>query len=237
MTVEKETKTLEKRPDEKETKMSRKAQFTIQLAGGAIFGAISYVVSAITTANPILVPRIPGWGIAIVDPISIVWVTCFLIFGVEAGFLCCFVGFFTLIPFDTWLGVVGPLMKLGATLSLIIVPIMLLRLYKYEDGKRNSQKLKKPKNYVIYGALGVVLRVFVMLIFNILIFSTLLAGQEGWISLEFMGLPTVSGWTAIIVGVILINLFTSIWDLLFPYMIVFGALDYGLKLDEKFEIW
>jgi hypothetical protein len=36
----------------------------------------------------------------------------------------------------------------------------------------------------------------------------------------------------LIFGVILINAETSVWDLLIPYLIV-----YGLKLDQKYEIW
>jgi riboflavin transporter FmnP len=64
--------------DEKETFLAYKSLKTIQIAGAAIFGALSVVISALTTP---IIPRIPGWGMAIFDPVSIIWIICFLIFG------------------------------------------------------------------------------------------------------------------------------------------------------------
>ena len=232
-TVEKDADSLEKRPDEKEVKMSKSAQRTLKIAGAAIFGALSLIMSAFLT--PILA-RIPGWQIAIFDPISIVWITCFLIFGVEAGLLSLVIGAFGLLPFDptAWL---GPMMKFSATFSLLIIPIIVLRLYKRAEGISNSKKLKDRKNFIACGILGTVLRCIVMLILNIAIFLTIYAGYEVGVNLAFIGLPGISSWTAIIIGVIIINAYQSVLDLLIPYIIVYGALDYGLKLDEKFEIW
>ena len=231
--VENRENSLEKRSDEKASKMSKSAQRTLKLAGAAIFGALSLIMSAFLT--PILA-RIPGWQIAIFDPISIVWITCFLIFGVEAGLLSLGIGAFGLLPFDpsAWL---GPLMKFSATFSLLIVPIIVLKLYKREEGVLNSKKLKDRKNFIISGVLGTILRCIVMLILNITVFLTIFAGFEGTVNLAFIGLPGISSWTAIIIGVIIINAYQSALDLLIPYIIVYGALDYGLKLDEKFEIW
>ena len=65
------------RPGEKEAKISKKSQLTLELVGAAIFGALSIVVGAYITP---LIPRIPAWEIAIVDPISIIWIICLLIF-------------------------------------------------------------------------------------------------------------------------------------------------------------
>jgi len=232
-TIEKDAKTLEKRPDEKEAKMSISAQQTLKVAGAAMFGALSLIMSAYLT--PILA-RIPGWQIAIFDPISIVWITCFLIFGVEAGLMSLAIGSVGLLPFDptAWL---GPLMKFSATFSLIIIPIIVLKLYRKEEGISNSKKLKDRKNFIFCGILGTVLRCIVMLILNIWVFLTIYAGYEVYVDLAFLGLPDITSWTAIIIGVIIINAYQSVLDLLIPYIIVFGALDYGLKLDEKFEIW
>lgn len=232
-TVEKNANTLEKRPDEKEAKMSKSAQRTLKIAGAAIFGALSLIMSAFLT--PILA-RIPGWQIAIFDPISIVWITCFMIFGVEAGLMSLVIGAFGLLPFDptAWL---GPLMKFSATFSLLIVPIIVLKLYKREEGTSNSKKLKDRKNFITCGILGTVLRCIVMLILNIVVFLTIFSGYEAYVDLAFLGLPGITSWTAIVIGVIIINAYQSVLDLLIPYIIVYGALDYGLKLDEKFEVW
>ena len=221
--------TQENTAEEKETVMSKSSRIVLQISGAALFGALSLVVSAFTTN---ILPRIPGWGIAFIDPVSIIWILCFLIFGAKAGLLCCVIGTFGLMPFDKSLPIIGPLMKFSATFALIIVPILLLKLYKYEEGVQNSQKIKNPRNYVVYGLLGVLLRIGVMMIANYLIFITVLADIFPFVSLDFLGLPGVTGWTAIIIVVIFINAETSLWDLIIPYVIVFGA-----KIDQKFSIW
>jgi len=214
--------------EERESKLTGKILFTLEIAGAAIFGALSVVVSVVITP---LIPRVPGWFIAIVDPISIIWITCLLVFGVRSGLLCLVIGTIGLMPWDPY-PLIGPPMKFSATLSLIIISIIFLRLYKQEEGTRNSQKFKKPRNYIIYGTLGMVLRIIIMLILNILVFLTVFADFLGYVNLEFLGLPNVSGWTAILIGAPLINAYQSVIDLTIPYLIVFG-----LKLDKSFEIW
>jgi riboflavin transporter FmnP len=199
--------------EEKQAFMARRSQLTLQIVGAAIFGALSLVMSV--TIVPFL-PRTPE-GLAYFDPISIIWVTCFLIFGPYAGILCCIIGTITLFPFDPFTPI-GPLMKFAATFSLIIVPITLLKLYKKVEGVKQSEKLKNRKNYVIYGTLGAVFRIVVMIVLNIIVYLNFYGGTAG-----------LEAW---LIAVILINALTSIWDLLFPYLIVFGG-----KLDEKFEIW
>lgn len=198
--------------EEVETFLSKKTRFTIQIVGGAIFGALSLVFSLYVV--PYL-PRTPE-GFAFFDPVSIIWVTCFLIFGPLAGILCSIIGMVVLFPFDPFTPI-GPLMKFSATFSLMIVPILLLYIFKHKKGERMSQKLKEPKTYILYGALGVVLRIVVMVFLNIIVY------------LSFYGSDGLEYW---IILVILLNSLTSLWDLLFPYLLVFTS-----KLDEKFEIW
>jgi hypothetical protein len=108
-------------------------------------------------------------------------------------------------------------MKFSATFSLIIIPILLLKLTKRKENIRKSQVLKKVHNYIIYGLFGTVFRIIVMVILNIIVYLMLYgtSGLEIWIVL-----------------VIVLNALTSLWDLLIPYLIVFGT-----KLDTKFEIW
>ncbi|MFX0031267.1 MAG: ECF transporter S component [Candidatus Hodarchaeota archaeon] len=220
---------------EREAKMSRSSSAILQITGAALFGALSIVLSAFLAP---IIPRVPGWGIAYFDPVSIVWVMCFFIFGTKAGLLCCGIGTLGLMPFDPF-APIGPLMKLFATLSLIIIPIILLRLYKVEEGRKNSQKIKNPLNFVITGILGIFLRIVVMLFFNVLLFLTLFSDYFAYVNLDFLrttsyllGTSDVTGWSAVIIVVVLINTETSLWDLLIPY-----ALTFGLRLDEKFDIW
>jgi riboflavin transporter FmnP len=216
------------KPGEIEAIRSSSSQLLIELSGAAVFGALSVIVGAFLAPN---IPRIAGWFIAIVDPISIIWVACLLIFGVRAGILCSVVGTVGLMPFDPT-GWIGPSMKLAATISLIIIPIVFLKLYKRQVGTVNSQKLKKPNNYVIYGTLGTVLRIGVMEVLNIIAYLTAFADYAGYISLAFLGLPQVTGMTAILIGAPLINAWQSALDLLIPYLLIFTS-----KLDTKFEIW
>ncbi|TFF92364.1 MAG: hypothetical protein EU543_05560 [Promethearchaeota archaeon] len=213
--------------EEKEAIISERAARTLEVAGSAIFGALSIIIGAFLAPS---IPRIAGWFIAIVDPISIIWITSFLLFGVRAGIFTTLIGTIGLMPFDptTW---VGPLMKFSATMSTVIFAILVLRLYKRGD-TRKSKKLKKPRNYIFYGALGLILRIFVMIALNVLIFTTIYSFLLNTITLEFIGLPSITGMTAILIGAPLINLWQGILDLAIPYFIVFG-----LKLDEKFQIW
>ncbi|TXT62362.1 MAG: conserved membrane protein of unknown function [Promethearchaeota archaeon] len=214
--------------EEKEAIISEKAARTLEVAGSAIFGALSIIIGALLAPS---IPRIAGWFIAIVDPISIIWITAFLLFGVRAGIFTTLIGTVGLMPFDptTW---VGPSMKAAATLSTMLVAIIALELYKRKAVVRSSKKLKRPRNYVIFGALGLILRIFVMVILNVLVFTTLYSSELNGITLEFLGLPDVTGITAILVGAPLINLWQGAIDLLIPYLVVFG-----LNLDEKFQIW
>jgi riboflavin transporter FmnP len=213
---------------EKEVIRSSSSQLLIELSGAAIFGALSVVIGTFLAPN---IPRIAGWFIAIVDPISIVWIACFLIFGVRAGLLCSVVGAIGLMPFDPT-GWIGPTMKFAATISLIVIPIIFLKLYKRDPEIINSKKLKAPRNYVMYGILGTVVRILVMEVLNIIVYLTVFAMYANWISLAFLGLPQITGMTAILIGAPLINAWQSLLDLLIPYLLVFTS-----KLDEKFEIW
>ena len=197
---------------EKETILSKKTRVTLQVVGAAIFSSLSLIFSLFVV--PYL-PRTPE-GFAYFDPVSIIWVTCFLIFGPLAGVLCCVIGMVLLFPFDPF-SPIGPLMKFSATFSLIIIPILLLYLFKHQAGERMSQKLKDLKTYIIYGALGTLTRIIVMVILNIIVY------------LSFYGPTGLEYW---IVLVILLNALTSLWDLLIPYLLVFTT-----RLDEKFEIW
>ena len=216
---------------EKKAKMTRSSRITLQISGAAVFGALSIVIGALLTPTLTELLRVPGWHIAIIDLISIIWITCFFLFGEKAGILCCIIGSLGLMPFDTT-APIGPLMKLAATVSLIIVPILFLKLYRKEEGIRKSQKLKNPRNIIIYGLLGTALRIIIMLLLNILIGLTIYSMFLDTITLEFTGLPGITGITAIIIGAPIINAWQSGLDLIIPYIIVFGT-----KLDQKYEIW
>ena len=199
--------------EEKEPHMSESSQFVLQISGAALFSSLSLILSVFTTE---FLSRTPE-GFAYFDPVSIVWVTCFLIFGPLAGVLCCGIGSLILMPFDPT-GPIGPFMKFSATISLIVIPILLLKYNKRKESIRKSQILKNVNTYIIYGLFGTGFRIFVMVILNIIVY------------LSFYGASGLEYY--IVVVVIPLNALTSLWDLLIPYLIVFGT-----KLDAIFEIW
>ncbi|MBD3342553.1 MAG: ECF transporter S component [Candidatus Lokiarchaeota archaeon] len=204
-----ETKGLEiPLTEEKESKGISESSLTIQIAGAAIFGALSIVISFIAA----FLPRYMGF--AYFDPVSIIWMVCFLIFGPIAGILCSIIGMVGLMFFDPF-APIGPLMKLAATLPMIIVPTLLLKLYKRK--KNGSEKLKDVKNFTKTGIAAIIVRLIVMIPINIIVYL-LLYSAEG---LMF--------W---IIFAIIFNVLQGIWDLLIPYLLV-----YTTKLDEKFDIW
>lgn len=195
--------------EEKESFITRRSLLTLQIAGGAIFGALSLTLSFFAA----YLPRTPE-GLAYFDPVSIIWVICFLIFGPLAGLIAAVVGMLMLMPFDPF-APIGPIMKFTATVALILPSYLLMKFIKKDI---SSGTLKEPKTYAIYGVIGIIVRIVVMVPFNILVYIAL-----GY-PLEFLG--------AYLIVVVLINALQSVWDLVIPYLIV-----YGTKLDEKFEIW
>ena len=192
---------------------NKRSQFTIKIAGGAIFGALSAVVAFVL--SPIInASKISAlWGMALFDPTSWIWIICFLIFGPIAGVISTAVGSYGLWIID--LNPLGPVFKITATLPLIVIPTLILKLWK--KNTLNSKKLKDVKNYVISGIISIVVRNGIMLIFNIVYILIAFGGID---------LPFV------IAAVLIINTYTSVFDLVAPYLIVFVP-----KLDEKFEFW
>lgn len=219
----------EVRAGEIKTVRSKGSELILQIAGGAIFGALSTVMAV--ALKPIIdATRITGWGIAMFDPVSWVWIICFLVFGTYAGLISCITGSFGLLLIDPS-GWIGPVFKFSATVPLIIIPYLILKLW--ERDTTNSQKLKNPKYYVITGGLSIVIRIIVMIFMNYLFFITVW-GIEGlaYVNLDVLGLGDITGKTAVLIFTPIINLYAGALDLAVPYFLVFGS-----KLDEKFGFW
>ena len=208
---------------EREVVRAKRSQLTIQLAGGAIFGGLSTVVSLVL--SPIInASRIPGWQIAMFDPTSWIWIICFLIFGFYAGLVSSITGSIGLLLIDPS-GWVGPLFKFSATIPLILIPYFVFNL-------RDSEKLKKPINFALSGVMSTVIRIIAMLGLNLALFTTIWSGYFKYMSLEVIGLGNITGLSAILIFAPIINLYTSVLDLLVPYLLV-----YTTNINEKFDFW
>ena len=195
--------------EEKESVMSKKSRLTLQIVGGAIFGALSLVLAFLAA----FLPRTPE-GFAYFDPISIIWVICYLIFGPLAGLISAVIGMLLLMPFDPF-APIGPIMKFTATVALILPSYVLMKYIKKDV---SSGTLKEPKTYATYGVIGIIVRIAVMVPLNIVVYIAL-----GYPT-EFLGVYLIL--------VVIFNILQSVWDLLIPYLVV-----YVTKIDEKFEIW
>ena len=189
---------------------SEKPLLSVQgMAGAAIFGALSAVVAFLTA--PYL-PRVPGWGIAWIDPVSLVWVICFFIFGAASGILCCFIGTVSLMFVDPWVPI-GPIMKLAATLPMILIPFIILKLKK--DWNYSSEQLKG-KKIIPIALISIIVRSVIMFGANILVFIVMFGGIE-----SAMPLWGLDGIWVILVVVLVINTLQGIWDILIPWLIVY----------------
>ncbi len=73
-------------------------KLTIDIAASAIFGAVSLVLSSYVVPT---MPRVAGWGMAFFDPVSLIWIVAFLIFGIRAGVFTTIIGTFGLMIWDT----------------------------------------------------------------------------------------------------------------------------------------
>ncbi|MFX1374702.1 MAG: hypothetical protein ACFFA0_02715 [Promethearchaeota archaeon] len=219
----------EVRAGEIEVVRSKSSMLTIQLSGGAIFGALSIVIALVL--KPIIdATRIQGWGIAMFDPVSWIWIICFLIFGPYAGLISCATGSVGLLLIDPS-GWVGPLFKFCATVPLIIVPLLVLKLR--ERDVTNSLKVKNPWKYALTGGLSIYFRIMIMICMNFLYFITVLGIDVlPYANLEVFGMGHITGVTAVVIFTPVINLYAGVLDLVVPYFLVFGA-----KLDEKFGFW
>lgn len=187
-------------------------RWTLIIAGSAIFGALSLVFSFIVQ----FLPRVPGWGLAFFDPVSIIWILAFFVFGYEAGAITCAIGMLLLMPFDSF-APVGPLMKFVATFIMVFIPWI---INKFKKVSYTSQDVIFNKRLIINGCFAWILRVVTMVFLNCLVISLMLPFFPSVFDMSYLGLPSITGWTAIILTVILINSLQSVWDYLVPFGIV-----------------
>lgn len=204
--------------------MSYRAKtITQSVTGAAIFGALSFMLAALSA--PYL-PRMPGWGIAFIDPVSIIWIICFLIFGWYTGMLCSIIGTVGLMFFDPFTPI-GPIMKLAATLPIILAYNYGLKLFRGVD--YSGLSLKSLKIYIPLSIIGIIVRVIIMVAANILLFIYIF--DVSYVTFN-VGTVNLSMWNAVILVVILLNVEQSIWDCTIPYLAI-----YATKFYKRFMFW
>ena len=184
------------------------AERSKKVAISAVLGALSIALGATSS----FIPRIPGWGIALFDPVSIIWVIAFLIGGIEVGIITTYAGFFGLFLFDPT--GVGPVFKFLATIPLILIPWLGL---KRSNFKNDGAFLSQPGFYARYMFLGYLARLAIMLPLNLVIVPALFG---------------ISDVMFIISYTLILNTLQSLWDTLVPFLIV-----YRTPVFQEFRMW
>ena len=199
------------------------AGMTRKIGAAAVFGGLSFVLEALTA--PYL-PRVPGWGIGFIDPVSIIWVTSYLLFGLTVGLSTSVIGTLGLMFFDPFTPV-GPIMKFLATIPIILALDWGMRLAHFNP--YSAVSLKPLKRYVPLSLVGVIIRVVVMTFMNILLFLTIL--NLSYATINLFGLQLVS-WNAVVIVAVLVNAEQSIWDCGISYVLAFST-----RLYDQFRFW
>ncbi|MCF2140947.1 MAG: hypothetical protein K9W44_12895 [Candidatus Lokiarchaeota archaeon] len=197
---------------ERKAKSANRKNLTIEIAGAAIFSALSIALSYTAT----FIPRIPGWYIAWFDPVSLIWIAAFLIFGFRAGLITTIIGTIGLIPFDPTIWI-GPTMKFLSTIWFIILPYF---WFKVHNKTLTHEQLKKPKNYFPPMIIAWLLRTFLMVLLNYLILKYMFSALD-FMSLKWLNMEQINGTVAVIVTVVFINTLQTIFDVLIPYFVVY----------------
>ena len=174
----------------------------------------SVLASLSIAAAPIaeFVPRIPGWGIAVFDPVSIFWIVAFLLGGFWVGMVSVISGTMGLFLYDPT--AVGPIFKLIATLPMLLVPWLGVRRLKNGVG---GETLSRPKLYVALMLLAFVLRLGLMIPINL---------AYGAVAYPFFTMEFIASYALIL------NAFQSLWDALIPFIIV-----YPTGVFKTFKMW
>ncbi|MGY5859794.1 MAG: hypothetical protein RTU63_10530 [Candidatus Thorarchaeota archaeon] len=174
----------------------------------------SVLASLSIAAAPIaeVVPRIPGWGIAVFDPVSIFWIVAFLLGGLWVGLVSVIAGTMGLFLYDPT--AVGPIFKLVATLPMIVIPWLSVRRTKKAV---RGETLSHPKYYITLMIIAFIVRLGLMIPINL---------AYGAIAYPFFTMEFITTYALIL------NTFQSIWDALIPFIIV-----YPTGVYKTFKMW
>ena len=200
---------------------NNRKNITIEIVGAAIFSALSIVLSVY------LPPFRLAWGIAYFDPVSIILITSFLIFGFRAGILTSIIGTVGLILVDPFLAYFGPFMKFLSTIWFVIIPYLYIRLIK--KSRFSGKELKKLSNYIPSMLISWLVRCILMSFLNYLIITYMFEMQ---VDLGWLGFSELTGNLAILITVFLINTIMTLFDTIVPYLLVFTTGIY-----DRFEIY
>ncbi|MFW9803715.1 MAG: hypothetical protein ACFFFC_13730 [Candidatus Thorarchaeota archaeon] len=202
----------ERAHDEDDWRLSEVSSTSKDAKKVALAGIMTSLSLAVTPIASVI-PRIPGWEIALFDPVSFFWIITFLVCGIEVGIFSMLAGTMGLFFYDP--SGIGPVFKLLATLPMIVIPWLLVRFRGQDHG---GISLANPVLFTGSMAIATLVRLLIMVPAN-LVMVPILYGPV---------------WTAefIFTYALILNLSQSLWDSLIPYATVHLS-----PIFERFGMW
>lgn len=210
--------------------ISKRSRLSLDIAGAAIFGALSIVLSLLLTTS---LPRVWGGnGPAFFDPVSLIWIAAFLVFGFRCGIFTTLIGTLGLLVIDRSVFMVGPFMKFVATIWFIVIPYLYVRIKTKHHP--TGEDMKNLKNYIPSMIIAWIVRCVAMVGLNYIYLFVFWGGVEGlaYTDLSWLGIPSTAGHIGYIVTLVLINTIQSIGDVIIPYGLIFSS-----KIYDRFKIY
>jgi len=228
-----------------ETREFKGKSITVEIASGAILGALSVLIGFMWDLYVEGIMKGPGFapGMTWFDLLTVPMLVAFFVFGIRSGLIACVIGCGAIIFYPTeafgWLAMIP---KLTASLSMFVVPWVMLKIIgkRREAGNKlrilktldySSAALSPILNYVVVMAVAILFRCIFTFIINLFVvaplFPYLLYGGEFQtvFTEPELFLTLVGGYTAW-------NVVQGTSDAIIAYLIVFPT-----KLNKVFGIW
>ena len=199
------------------SEVSTSAERTKKIAAAAILASLSVAVSPVAS----FVPRVPTFGIAIFDPISLFWIIAFLVGGIWVGLFSMVAGGIMLNFFDPF-PIIGPLLKVLATAPMVILPWLAVR--------RNGDQQERSVLRVTSRLTGAVaddsrggLALSKIRLYTGLMFLAFLIRLAMMIPVNLVVVPFIWGVsdpTFIISYTVILNTIQSFWDAFLPFIVI-----------------
>ena len=199
------------------SEVSQSAERTKKIAAAAILASLSVAVSPVAS----FVPRVPTFGIAVFDPISLFWVIAFLLGGIWVGLFSMTAGGIMLNFFDPF-PIIGPMLKFLATAPMVILPWLAVRRNGRHE-ERNILRLSSPLSGVVAQDLAGGSALSKARLYAALMLLAFLVRLIMMIPLNLVVVPFIWGVSDpifIISYTVVLNTVQSFWDAFLPFIVI-----------------
>lgn len=199
------------------TDTSQSAERVKMVATAAILASLSIAVSPVAS----VVPRVPLFGIAVFDPISLFWVIAFLVGGIWVGSVSMVAGVIMLNFFDPY-PIIGPLLKFLATAPMILLPWLAVRGADRVGKSGILSRIPRLGNGIEEGAKGGSM-LSGRYLFGALMFLAYLVRLAVMIPVNLTVVPIlwgVSDYVFIVGYTFVLNTIQSFWDAFLPFIVI-----------------